>query len=84
MSLFHIVTLAASLTSTTDDEDPLKAPLVKSVKYVNNTLNTSRAKKWWLLAYTLIRNPDLIKLRKRSDAEIINVVDPDVSLGDLI
>ena len=44
MSLFLIVTLAASLTSTTDDENPLNAPLVKSVKYVNNTLNTSRAK----------------------------------------
>ena len=26
---------------------------------------TSRAKKRWWLAYTLIRNPDLIKLRKK-------------------
>ena len=31
----------------------------------NNDVITSRAKKRWHLAYTLIRNPELIELRRR-------------------
>jgi len=30
---------------------------------------TSRAKKRWYLAYTLVRNPDLIELRRRSNQD---------------
>ena len=32
---------------------------------------TSRAKKRWQLAYTLVRNPDLIELRRRESASIV-------------
>ena len=40
----------------------LTAPLI--VEH-NNDVITSRAKKRWHLAYTLVRNPDLIVLRRR-------------------
>ena len=32
----------------------------------NNDVATSRAKKRWYLAYTLLRNPELIELRRRN------------------
>ena len=41
----------------------LSAPLLIEQ---NNDVITSRAKKRWHLAYTLVRNPDLIQLRRRS------------------
>ena len=47
-----------------------------AASYDDIKVNTSRAKKWWFLAYTLIRNPDLIKLRKRSGMETDSLVDP--------
>ena len=66
------------------DVGSLNAPLVHPVSYDNSKVNTSRAKKWWFLAYTLIRNPDLIELRKRGGMETNKLVDPDVSQSDLI
>lgn len=35
----------------------------------NSDLITNRAKKRWYLAYTLVRNPDLIELRRRGNKD---------------
>ena len=61
-----------TVTNYYSDVDSLSTPLVQPVREAN----TSRAKKWWFLAYTMIRNPDLIELRKRSDMERNKLVDP--------
>ena len=61
------------------DVSSLRAPLIQAAK-----ADTNRAIKWWLLAYTLIRNPSLIELRKRSGLRMNNMVDPDVSRSDLV
>jgi len=62
------------------DIDSLNDPLVEPVSYDNSKTNASRAKKWWFLAYTLVRNPDLVELRRRGGAEMKNdIVNPDVS-----
>ena len=44
----------------------LSAP---SLTEQNNGVITSRAKKRWYLAYTLVRNPKLIELRKRDNQD---------------
>lgn len=36
----------------------------------NSVVIASKAKKLWCLAYTLVRNPDLIELRRRGDHKI--------------
>ena len=76
---FSVLTAFKKLTSTEyyTDASLLRVPLVQEVK-----VDTNRAKKRWLLAYTLIRNPSLIELRRRSDKD--NLVDPDVSQSDLV
>ena len=70
------------ITSTEhySDVSSLRAPLIQAAKVDNN----NRAKKRWLLAYTLICNPSLIELRKRSGLKMKNLVDPDVSQSDLV
>ena len=67
-----------TVTNYYSDVNSLNAPLVQpaAASYDDIKVNTSRAKKWWFLAYTLIRNPDLIKLRKRSGMETDSLVDP--------
>ena len=79
--VFTVLAAFRKLTSTEyyTEASPLRAPPIQAV-----TLDTSRAKKWWLLAYTLIRNPSMIELRKRSGKEMDNLVDPDVSQSDLV
>ena len=69
------------ITSTEhySDVSSLRAPLIQAAK-----ADTNRAIKWWLLAYTLIRNPSLIELRKRSGLRMNNMVNPDVSQSDLV
>ena len=71
----------SKLTSTEhySDVGSLRAPLIQAAK-----ADTNRAIKWWLLAYTLICNPSLIELRKRSGLRMNNLVDPDVSQSDLV
>ena len=49
-------------------ETRLDIPLIVAASAVDDDddiTTTSRAKKRWLLAYTLVRNPDLIILRKK-------------------
>ena len=46
---------------------PLSAPLLTEQ---NNDVITSRAKKRWYLAYTLVRNPELIELRRRDNQDM--------------
>lgn len=42
----------------------------------NNDVINSRAKKRWYLAYTLVRNPDLIELRRRDHQDDSSKKDP--------
>ena len=76
---FNVLATFRKLTSTEyyTDASPLRAPLVQEFKE-----DTNRAKKWWFLAYTLIHNPSLIELRKKSGKD--NLLDPDVSQSDLV
>ena len=85
--ILFVTVAVATVIKLTDtkyytDVGSLNTPLVQSVSYDNSKVNISRAKKWWYLAYTLIRNPDLIELRKRGGMEM--KVDQDVSQSDLI
>ena len=54
------------ITVTKYYNQSLSAPLITEQ---NNDVITSRAKKRWYLAYTLVRNPDLIELRRRDNQD---------------
>ena len=73
-----------TVTSYYGDVSSLNDPLVQPVNYNSSQVKASRAKKRWFLAYTLVHNPELIKLRKRDDVKMINIVDQDTSQSDLI
>ena len=47
----------------------LNTPLLTEQLELNNDVATSRAKKRWYLAYTLLRNPELIELRRNHKLE---------------
>ena len=78
---FNVLATFRKLISTAEyytDASLLRVPLVQEFK-----VDTNRAKKRWLLAYTLIHNPSLIELRKRSSKDNL-LVDPDVNQSDLV
>ena len=54
------------MTVTKYYNQSLSVPLITEL---NNDVITSRAKKRWYLAYTLVRNPDLIKLRRTDNQD---------------
>jgi len=67
-----VLTAVKKITTTKYySETQIHVPLIMAVSAIgdDNIFNTSRAKKRWQLAYTLIRNPDMIELRKRVDQD---------------
>ena len=48
----------------------------------NSDVITSRAKKRWYLAYTLVHNPDLIELRRRHHPEKDTVSDKEPTINN--
>ena len=56
----------------------LNAPLLTEQ---NNNVITSRAKKRWYLAYTLVRNPKLIELRRKDNQDKDGNEDPAKNTG---
>ena len=66
------------ITITQYYSGPLSAPLLT---VQNNTAATGRAKKRWYLAYTLLRNPELIELRRRDHQDKDDFKDPTNDVG---
>jgi len=60
-----------------DYYDESSVPLLNSDLTDDNYITTSRAKKKWYLAYTLLHNPQLIELRRkdyRNETDSVDVV----------
>ena len=75
-----ILSFIEKITITKYYSPSLNVPLVVEQ---NSDVTTSRAKKRWYLAYTLVQNPDLIKLRRRDHPEKDTVSDkePTINIG---
>ena len=71
VSVFVVVVLTAVKKITTTKyytDTDLHLPLVVT-DFLEDKTSTTRAKKRWQLAYTLVRNPDLIELRRRDSID---------------
>ncbi|XP_065912817.1 stimulated by retinoic acid gene 6 protein-like [Dysidea avara] len=70
-----VLTAVKKITTTKYySETQLHIPLVMAASAIgdDDITITNRAKKRWQLAYTLVRNPDLIELRKKVDQDEVS------------
>ena len=75
MCIVVVLTAVKKITTTKYySETQLHIPLVMAASAIgdDDITITNRAKKRWQLAYTLVRNPDLIELRKKVDQDEVS------------
>ena len=73
-----------TVTKHYSDVSSLNIPLIQPINNDKCKVIGKRAKKMWFLAYTLVRNPDLIELRRRDSVTVNNTMDSDVSPSNLV